>query len=210
MTTLLLTGYDDAMREIGDLTAPLMESYAIAHGFDFRIFRDFQPLEPAYWRKIPKTIEAFSQGYDRVIWLDADQMVTNPDWVPPVGWLGFHASQDWGRDATSLEHFSMCAFTATREAKWLFEKIEDEKAQFVDGPFPEQTPARKAYREIQGDYGVESMTIHQRRVFNAVPIEVHETVVEPWQPGDWCCHITMLEFPERVKLFHEIKRQAGL
>lgn len=209
MTTLVLTGYDDAMRELGDLTTPLMEAYAARHGFDFQCFRDFQGLEAAYWRKIPKTIEAFSRGYGRVIWLDADQMVTNPAWVPLDEWIGFHASQDWGRDATAIEHFSMCGFVAGRDAIWLFDWIENNKAKYVNGPFPEQTPARHLYRDIQSTERAGSMTVHPRRVFNAVPIEVHETVVEPWKPGDWCAHLTMLAFPERVKLFHEIKSQAG-
>lgn len=201
MTTLVLTGYDDAMRDLGDLTAPLMEAYAIRHGFGFRCFRDFPEREPPYWRKIPKIIQAFDEGYLRVIWLDADQLVTNPAWVPPDEWQGFHASQDWGRDATRPEHFSMCGILAGRDALWLFEGIESKKAQCINGPFPEQTPAREYYQD-----GV--MTIHPRRVFNAVPIEVHETVVDPWQPGDFCAHLTMISIPDRVRLFHKIKSQA--
>ena len=44
-----------------------------------------------------------------------------------------------------------------------------------------------------------------RNVFCAVPDEVSPgNVVEPWQPGDFAAHLTMLPIAERVELFHEI------
>lgn len=205
MKTLLLTGFDDKMAPIGELTSPLMEDYAKCNKMDYRCWRQVTAKHPAYWEKIPRILDAFSDGYDRVVWLDADQMVTAPELGP---WKrikkGFHASLDWGQDATADSHFSMCGFTACRDTVPLFEFLEHTKADWVDKPFPEQAPMRWLYEQR---YGKHRMVTHPRRMFNAVPIEVHPTVQEPWQPGDWCAHLTMLPVPERVALFHKIKKK---
>lgn len=199
MKTLLLTGYDNKMKELGDLTSPLMLSYASKHGMDFRCVRNFFHDEPAYWQKIPDVIMAFQEGYDKVIYMDADIVITNPEYTP--SWEdGFHASRDWGADATGPECFSMCCFVAGKDSLSLFEWIQDNKDKYINVPFPEQTPMRELYKTNKG-----LMVIHDRKVLNSVPIEVHETVQEPWEIGDWVCHLTMIPFSDRVKLFHKIR-----
>jgi hypothetical protein len=201
MKTLLLTGYDDKMQELGDLTSPIMLAYASKHRMDFRCVRNFVLGEPAYWQKIPDVISALEMGYDRVIYMDADILVTNPSYFPPWS-TGFHASRDWGVDAIGPECFSMCCFVAGRDSEYLFQWIENNKEKYINVPFPEQTPMRELYKTNK-----DIMTIHERRVFNSVPIEVHETAQEPWQPGDWICHLTMIPFEDRVKLLHKIKKK---
>ena len=201
MSTLILTGYDDKMKELGDLTAPRMAAYAERHGFDFLCVRDYPAGVPAYWQKMHDVVHAFDKGYTRVIWLDADQIVTNPEFVPGHT-VGFHASLDWGQDATEDSHFSMCAFVACPDSRYLFEWVLAHRDEYLYGAFPEQTPMRHLYASSAENRRV--MTIHPRCVFNAVPIEVHPTVVSPWHPGCWLCHLTMVPLPERVRLFHLI------
>lgn len=201
MRTLLLTAFDDRMAPLGNLTAPLMLSYANRHGFDFHCIRQFPTGLPAYWHKMPCTIKAFMEGYVRVIWLDADQKITNPDIIPP-GDHGFNASMDWGQDATDKSHFSMCGYTAFADSWHLFQWVLNREDYYIYGLFPEQTPMRHLYARDDDQHGV--MTIHPRRAYNAVPIQVHESAAEPWQPGDFSAHLTMLSIADRVKLFHEI------
>ena len=211
MRTLLLTGYDEWMAPIGNLTAPLMHAYANRFGIDFRCWTELSGKHPGYWEKVPQILDAFDDGYERVIWLDCDQLITNPThW--PITWSGgFHASMDWGQDATEDSHFSMCGFVVHEDARELFDHLESEKEDWVDKPFPEQEPMRRLYRGraiLSSPVALAEMTTHPRRAFNAVPIQVHETVVDPWQPGDWCAHITMVDVPRRVEIFHEIRKQC--
>lgn len=203
MKTLLLTGYDDKMAPVGTLTSPLMESYAKRFACDFRCWTELSGKHPGYWEKVPQVLDAFDEGYERVLWLDADQLITNPTHWPVMWNTGFHASMDWGKDATDDSHFSMCGFVVCRDAAHLFEFLEENKADWVDKPFPEQAPMRWLYEHRYGGF---RMTTHPRRVFNAVPIQVHETVVEPWKPGDWCAHITMVPVERRVEIFHELQQ----
>lgn len=204
MKTLLLTAFCNKMMPLGRITAPLMLDYAAIHRMDFKCVRNFPKGIPGYWQKLPSTIQAFDEGYDRVIWLDIDQVITNPYYVPPFE-TGFHASMDWGADATDKTHFSMCGYVACRNSKRLFDWIIDHQEEYVNGEFPDQKPMRQLatleeYKPI--------FTIHPRRVFNSVPKEVHKSVVEPWENGDWLCHVTMLPVEDRVNIVRTIRDQV--
>jgi len=49
------------------------------------------------------------------------------------------------------------------------------------------------------------INIMQRRYFNAVPDDVCPgKVPEPWQPGDFAAHLTMLPIEERIALANKI------
>lgn len=222
MTTLLLTAYDSAMAPIGDLTSPLMLAYANRHGFDFHCSRVFgnriETESEPYWQKIWDIKMLMNRGnpcgklYDRLMWLDADQMVTNPDWTPP--WTsGFHASLDWGVDAVDDNHFSACGFVVCADSLNVIYATAAKHEEFEGVPFPEQAAMRR-FREY-GDYSIkkslqENMHIHPRRVFNAVPTEICEDAPEPWQLGDFCCHLTHLDVHSRVEVFYKIHRRANL
>lgn len=203
MRTLLLTGFDERFAPLGELTTPILRAYAQKHGYDFFCQRHYPDCIPAYWQKIPDTIAGL-RNYDRVFWVDADQLITNPSVSFDRFVYGLHVSMDWGRDATDIAHFSACAYMACNDALPIFEWIEQHRGQYQDGEFPEQTPLRELFRNP--NYSP-LFRIHPRRTLNAVPIEVHETAVEPWELGDWAAHLTMLSIPERVALFHRIRQR---
>lgn len=197
---LLITAYNPHQAQLGELTAPLMEAYAKRHRLGFRCVRIEAEGKEAYWQKIILTLDAFREGFDWVFWLDADQAITNPEILPPAGFLnGFAASMDWGRDAKSTADFSMCGYVAHSGIRRAFDHVNDRHDECIGGPFPEQTPMREYFREH-----------HERfrslgRDLNKVPDEVSPgNVVEPWQPGDFSAHLTHLPNVERVALFHKI------
>lgn len=207
MKTLVLTAFDNAMAPIGELTAPLMMAYANRHGYDFHCTRHFEVGCQSYWQKV-WDIHAFTSlsnpvrhHYDRILWLDSDQMICNPDWTPP--WTeGFHASLDWGTDAVSDDHFSACGFVVCRDAFGIFSSVAQLHYLFREREFPEQM-ALRSMRESHGDM----MHTHPRRVFNAVPKEISEEAPEPWELGDFCCHLTHVPCERRVEVFHLIQEQ---
>lgn len=200
------------MAPIGDLTAPLMLAYANRHGYDFHCSRTFEVGSEAYWQKI-WDIRAFTslsnpirKEYDRVFWLDCDQVVTNPDWTPP--WeSGFHASLDWGTDAITDDHFSACGFVVCRDAFGIISSAADRHYIFREKEFPEQM-AMRTIRQTMAHERTQ-MHVHARRVFNAVPKEVCEEAPEPWQPGDFSAHLTHVTPERRAELFHIIREQAA-
>lgn len=212
MRTLLLTGYNAAMAPIGDLTSPLMLAYANRHGYDFHCSRVFEPGSESYWQKI-WDINAFTslsnpirKEYDRVLWLDADQQITEPAWVPP--WeSGFHASLDWGVDAIDDNYFSACGFVVCRDMFGLMASVAERHYLFREREFPEQAALRSIRKDMIRER--QRMHVHGRRVFNAVPVEISAEASEPWQKGDFCAHLTHVKPERRAEVFHIIQEQAS-
>ncbi len=202
MNTTVLSGFNHRFSQLATVTMLPMLQWATRHGYVYVCEPYDQAVNP-YWQKIRQVITTLKRGWaDRVIWLDCDQLVTNLD-ISFDQTSGVHFSRDWGVDATEDQHFSACGFVACRDALPLFEWVESVHDQYAHGDFPEQTPLRLAYAENRFP-GL--MHVHERRVFNAVPMEVHASVVEPWQPGDFAMHITMKDVEERVKLAEKYAR----
>jgi len=200
---LLLTGYDEAMSPIGDLTAPLMCDYAERYHLDFECSRDYPPGRDPMWRKVALVERALTQ-YDLVLWLDADTIITNAEKAWGGATNGVHISRDWGADARACD-FSTCNFVAFQDSLPLWRLILSHESSREFTPFHEQGAYRDFFAEHQW---VRDMThVHPRKHFNAVPNEI-PGVVEPWESGDWLCHLTNLPNLERVGLFHEIMERT--
>lgn len=203
MKTLLFTGYDDAFAPLGDLTAPLMKQYAQLHGYDFGVYRAPTMDVPSAmnWVGIHGAKMAIEEGYGRIIYLDADQAVTNLDHLLPLDSNHrIQISLDWGRDVNSWNQFSICGFSATEGALPIFNDALALEPDYRDKPFPAQAPLRAVAEEFPFLFGVMA-----RRVFNAVPEEIFPGCVpEPWRAGDWCAHLTHVSLERRIELFHEI------
>ena len=211
MKVLLLTGYDDGLREIGDITSRVTADYATKHGIDFLRVRQYDcNLHPS-WQKSEHVARQLKAGYDRVIWLDADTVITNFD-VDPVerGWNApVNVSMDWGSDATELHHFSMGNFVANADCRGLWEGlwcVELPKLVFEWGTTPlwEQDACRQLARYTAE--GRLTFCTYPRRTFNAVHADLAPSAPEPWQPGDWLCHLTGEEITneKRMKVLREL------
>lgn len=211
MKTLVLTAFDSAMAPIGLLTSPLMLEYANRHGYDFLCARNFEVGCQSYWQKIweIRNLTTLSnpirKNYDRILYLDSDQVITNPEWTPP--WeSGFHASLDWGTDAADDNHFSACGFVVCRDAFGIMSSVAERHYLFREREFPEQMALRSIRANMPRER--QMMHVHDRRVFNAVPKEICEDAPDPWQKGDFCAHLTHVTVEERVRIFHLIQEQT--
>ncbi len=215
MISALLTGYDDAMSYIGDLTSPLMDRYARLHGMEYkcrRLFGDVAPrLEwqeyvdgshPA-WQKIRVVIEAFNDGAGMVMWLDADSVITNPSLEWRSKQSGLHVSRDWGIEGKASD-FSTGNFVAYADTLPLWEEAALRGPEWAHEPLYEQSAVVEMYEELAWVHNL--VHIYPRRVLNSVPIEAgFEAVAEPWQPGDFLCHLTNMPSREaRVQKFFEL------
>lgn len=76
---VLTTAYDDAFAPMGDLSARAIRLYADAHGYDVRIERDRLSDRPPPWNKVLLLHRLMAEGYDWVIWIDADALIVRQD-----------------------------------------------------------------------------------------------------------------------------------
>jgi Nucleotide-diphospho-sugar transferase len=76
---LIYTAYDQNYAAVAAFTVPAMRKYAANHGFDFEEYID-RPIElPMAWAKIEIALEKFAEGYDTLVWIDADALVRRFD-----------------------------------------------------------------------------------------------------------------------------------
>lgn len=200
MRKILMSGYDEAVAPIGDLTSPLMESYAREIGCEFILHRKYPEDVHPVWQKAIFILGALRKA-DRVLWLDADTIITNPDYRLPANLSpGLHCSQDWRLDQ-GLRDFSLGNVFATKEAIRVYEHALHQK-HWADKPLWEQS----AMREVQYNPEIAHLIhVHPRTMFNAVPNEIAPDVAEPWRPGDWLCHLTGVSIDRKVQLFEKYK-----
>jgi hypothetical protein len=206
MDTMVLTGYDDNMAEVGYLTSGLMSEYARRQGFEFYRIREYHKLMHASFQKVESVIHFLVSGFSHVIWIDADTLVTNLDFSPISDCKpGLNVSRDWGNvnpGAKHDSHFSMGNFVATPEAIPLFKyALNQTQWHWVD-PGLEQAAIQEGHDNHQ--WIRDLVTVHNRRWSNSVdaglvdiidpktnrPFHEDNPVHEPWEPGDWLLHLT--------------------
>lgn len=184
-----------------DLCLKTMESKARwARNMGYRTFNTpfFSPYTHPSWQKM-QTVRNFLNLFDRVIWMDADVVITNEEFFFPEMAAGFHASRDWGIDAGESD-FSCGVYIAHKDCIPFFDAALDLYEEWANKPRWDND----AMIEVSDQYS-DLINIYPRRYLNAVPKQVHESVVEPWHPSDFACHITMVPIGRKLEILKEIE-----
>jgi len=201
MKTVVLTAWTPNMEIVVDMLSPTKIAYARKHGYEFRgHILEEKPNEHPAWGKLALLLEVLPQ-FDRLLWIDADSFVTNPeialDQIPQID--GLTASRDWGIDST-LRDFSSAGMILTPKALPLIEAASRKK-HWANCPLWDQNGLREAAREFKN-----LLHILPRRTLNAVPQALHPFAIEPWQKGDFLCHLTCKSNEERKKFLDHFFR----
>lgn len=201
MKTLVLTGADAAMKSVADLTAPVAEAYALRHGYAFERVTKYEPGTHPSWQKLRLIKERLSL-FDRIFWLDADTVVTDPlKSLRGFNHPGLTVSTDWTwpMPEDEIKHFSLGNFVFN-QCPDSFEIIEAAiaRSEWANVGLWEQQAIQEEYRanpDIR-----KHVLVLPRRALNAV-VETPTTAgPEPWQEGDFLAHLTNLPNEERVRL----------
>ena len=203
MKILVLTGADAAMARVADLTSANHRAYATRHGYDFERVTEYPTDCHPSWHKLA-LIKARLPHYEGILWLDADSVITNP--AIRVQSLargpGLTVSRDWTHPnpEDEVKHFSLGNFIFTN-CPGSFEVLEKAslRTEWMNQPLWEQQAIQEEYRanpDIR-----QHIHICPRRTLNAVPALPETTGPEPWEPGDFLCHLTFQPNEKRVELF---------
>lgn len=225
MRLLVLTGCDYAMLELAEITMETHADLASAMGAGFRRIMPFEygtDTHPS-WQKLRFVQQAFEDGYDRVLWLDADTVVTN-NYCPKLsdctaGTTGttdggecLTVSKDWGVPESGMEsvYFSMGNFIwrNTQAGRRLLTAALNLQPKHGNSPLWEQS----AIQQICMDGGPEKhgVLILPRRAFNSVPKHPLVPAVEPWEDGDFLCHMTAMPHEDRIPYALEAVRAGQI
>jgi hypothetical protein len=196
---LVLTGYDDNMRAVGSWSSTCLCSYAIRHGYSFEVVRTFLSGSHPSWQKL-RIIEERLARHDAILWVDADVVVTNPaiDWTKiPETKDGLWLSRDW--DAVDRpDYFSagvMIVFSCSESLDIL--KSAQEMTQWANTPLWDQCALQGVFNS---DEKLRShIHVLPRRMLNSVPAMIQKGAAEPWEKGDFLCHLTGIGNDQRME-----------
>jgi hypothetical protein len=218
MKTLILTGSDEEMLDVLDLTLPSKHAYCKKHNYDILSMRSFSPKPKYYFNSLPKHIGllrvlmAFKQlmFYDNVMWIDADSIITNMDYKIEEFISGdecFIASYDW----MSCNSFSTGNFIVRKTGKTeeLFNMFIQRSPYWLNHILTEQGLFNELYRESA--YNREMFNILPHKFLNSVPDFIVETqtwrndnnrsgVIAPWSPDCFLAHLTGTSNQERIEI----------
>lgn len=192
---LVLSGYDDAMKVLGDLCTKSHAVYAKYNGYDHEVVRQYDSDSHPSWQKLRLLLERYPK-YDFILWIDADAVVTNPNVRVEdlAGPTVFTCSQDWcapaNEDFATSMYISAGNFILRRGPDTeRFLKTAQMQNNFKNRSEWEQSAIMSCMRG--NSWMNRQVTRRHRNDMNSVCAEVHN-VVSPWAPGHFLCHLTGL------------------
>lgn len=212
---LVLTGYDDNMKEVGDRCSATHEAYAIHHGYDHEVVREYLPTTHPSHQKI-RLLRERIERYDAIMWLDADTVVFGG--LSIEGFKGHRhvmdISVDWCAPLLDDERPERTTYVSC--GNFILWNTPN-TMEFLD--YWDRHSERYAVRDIccweqDGLRAAMNASLwfndlvrrHPRRVLNAV----HETCInrnfpdrapKPYQPGDFLLHLTNVD---RLKILDQL------
>ena len=185
MKTVVLTAWTENMEAVVEITSATKVDYARKHGYEYiGTLLEKRPNEYPAWAKVRLLLDVLPT-VDRLLWIDADAFISNPEIsLSNIQHIdGLTASRDWGVDASPCD-FSSAGMIITRKALPLIEAAA-KKTQWANVPLWDQNALREASLEFKS-----LLHVLPRRILNAVPQELLPLAMEPWQEGDFICHLT--------------------
>lgn len=215
MKTLILTGSDEKMLKVLDLTLSSKQEYCKKHNYDFLSLRSFAADPQCNFTLAHigfiRAVMAFKQlrYYDNVMWIDADSIITNIDYKIEDFILNdacFIASYDWAH----FNSFSTGNFIIRKTDKTqnLFNRFLDVSRYRLNDIMQEQGTLNQIYRE--SNESREFFNILPHKFLGGVPNVVHDTatwrndhrgaLADPWTLDCFLAHLTGMTPEERVDI----------
>lgn len=206
------------------LTWATQKKWADKHGYDF--YADVSDLQDNFYDRATGKMQRvgihgfvkldlflhFLPKYKRVVWLDADMVITNDDKTLPLAesWSSIMMPYDFNghnatviaADSTDLTYdFFWAANNSGRKMFLNHDWFEMEAMRYFA-----MTPP---YNDMIGYRSVKRLCpILHKEYLPYVPERV--SAKYGWQPGDWSCHLSAFAIEKRVELAQRLVTQCKL
>jgi hypothetical protein len=217
---LVLTGSDESMHSVLDMTIPSKQRYIQKHGYDLLVRRSFSPipelgfLDTLVGIGFLRTLMVFQmlEYYDTVMWIDGDSVITNEN-MPIEDFLigdhSFYASWDWLSHADGGQGytgFSSGNFIIRRTAntKKLFDAFLQVSQHFLQDEGADQVTLNTIYNAGGEDLRKEFKVL-DHKYLNAVPEFMTTTktwMADPKRSGPTRSHVIVSPWNEDCFLAH--------
>jgi hypothetical protein len=221
MKTLIITGSDQGMMEVLDLTIPSKQEYCKKYNYDLLTLRSFAAAPECNFNSTHigflRALVTFKQlkYYDNVMWIDADAIITNmnykiEDFIQNDAC--FIASYDW----MHFNSFSTGNFIIrrTNDTQKLFERFITISQHRLNDIMQEQGTLNYIYNELESNKSMFNILPH--KFLNSVPEILVDTdtwrndnnrssIIGPWTSDCFLAHLTGLSMEERVSILSNNK-----
>lgn len=146
MKALVVTLADEAFWPLAKISVPNKAAYASRHGYDFRYYpRRLSKHFPASMSKIQAILDSQSEGYEWVLWTDADSLIVNQSlsleyWTSQGGELIATFNED-GLNAGEL------LVQNTDPCRDMFENLEVTLHRWATNPWWEQAAIQQYIKD---------------------------------------------------------------
>lgn len=223
MKTLILTGSDNKMFNLLDLTLKSKIEYCTKHGYDLMVkkqWSDITELNFSAEKNIGfvRVFTAFQMLsiYDLVVWIDADAFITNFDYkIEDIANSDhcFFVSRDWVFDKDDINGtFNSGNFILkkTSQIESFFQSFAQVSQSYLNHVMQDQQALNHLYLS-----GMQSrnMKIVDKKYLNSVPELMFETetwkgrkpIANPWTKDCFIAHLTGALNEERIKVFNKMQ-----
>ena len=216
MRTLILTGSDDEMLSVLDLTLPSKQAYCKRHNYDLLSLRSFPADKECNFESrhigFIRVATAFKllKFYDNVMWVDADSIITNTDYKIEdfiTGTETFIASYDW----MWYNSFSSGNFIVRRtpDAQQLFNRFLAVSRYRLNDIMQDQGALNQIFNESV-EYRKMFNVLHHR-FLGSVPALMVDTItwrndnnrsgiINQWNPDCFLAHLTGATASDRIDI----------
>lgn len=222
MKTLLLTGSDNRMSDVLDLTLQSKMKYCSKHGYDLFIKRQWLPVKELNFGvnhigflRMFYALQMIS-FYDYVMWIDADAFITNLHYkIENIADSDhcFFVSCDWHfKQENDESPFNTGNFIIKKNKNidLFIDSFYKTSQLFLSSDLQEQQTLNHMYfNKIQN----ENIKKTDKKYLNPVPELMHETqtwsgrppIQEPWTKDSFIAHLTGAKNHERITIFNKMQ-----
>lgn len=179
--------------------------YAEARGYEYRcatdVHKDIAQL-PASYSKVFQIVEALDEGYELVVWADADVAFTRLD-IDAETLVGnghdFAALRELGKGC----QYVCCGFMIVRSCGWTKKMFADVKAQILSATGPTEHPWEQTHVNAWlCEAGFNRAHLCTEDEIGSFWEELLGQPTErPWQYGDFHIHCGAAAWPKRGSIF---------
>jgi len=223
MKTLILTGSDNKMFDVLDLTLKSKIEYCTKHGYDLMVKKQWSDITELNFNAeknigFIRVFTAFQMLsiYDLVMWIDADAFITNFNYkIEDIANSDhcFFVSRDWVFDKDDMNGtFNSGNFILkkTSQTESLFQSFAQVSQSYLNHVMQDQHVLNYLYFSgIQ----FKNMKIVDKKYLNSVPELMFETetwkgrkpIANPWTKDCFIAHLTGALNEERIKVFNKMQ-----
>lgn len=185
--------HNEDFASIAELTIPVIARYAERHGYDFFPKKHDMNPEEIVWQRLDDVLELMP-GYDAVVHLDADILITNPE-CRIDGLIMFDPNADYFcGEGPSGPNDGFSVWRCNDGGRRLIEFVMDHGSEYSS---PQELLAH-------GYDSANKRRLHQRSCNSYLFAEYNmDSPLMEWKPGDFILHLPGIGNERRVQIIKE-------